>query len=463
MDMLAPSAMLDGLDARLADALTRLPLAGPPGAVQSVLLALPRAPAAAAQLAGRQFVFQHTERGELHAGYGEAVAWEAAGPARFKTMAQVLAEGDWLRADPDDTGLDAFAMLGFAAADEAPAQAACSSSPAALLWVPEIGLICRDHEAALVFSTTLPARRAELLTRWRGLLRALLPRLYGQPAGPLPPATLRRECEEPDRAGWDGLVRAALAAVDAGPIEKLVVSRRLKVAGPRVFDIGRLLGALGCLFPTCQTLGLRRNGRSFVAATPERLLSLRDGRLEVDAIAGTAARAESAEADAALRAALLGCDKNRREHRVVIEAIGSALAEHCDDIRAPDAPVVMQLHNAQHLWSPLAARPRADVGLFDLAASLHPTPATNGQPRAAAQAWLRRVEPFPRGWYTGAAGILTPNGDGELWVLLRCAMVSGAEAELFAGAGIVAGSDPESEWSETEAKLAAMLSALQYA
>jgi menaquinone-specific isochorismate synthase len=167
--------------------------------------------------------------------------------------------------------------------------------------------------------------------------------------------------------------------------------------------------------------------------------------------------------DAALRAALLGSDKNLREHRVVIDAIRAALADCCDGFRVPATPQVMQLTNAQHLWSPISAQPRPGVDLFELAERLHPTPATNGQPRTDAQAWLKGTEPFDRGWYTGAAGLVQPDGTGALWVLLRCARVSGARAELYAGAGIVAGSDPASEWSETEAKLAAMLSALQYA
>jgi menaquinone-specific isochorismate synthase len=472
MDMLAPIAILEQLEARLVEALARLPLEAGRG-VQSLLLALPRAPAAAPQLAGRQFHFQHAQRGELRAGYGEAAAWQAAGPARLGTLAEALSTLDWRRADPDETGFDAFALLGFAAGDaDAPCGAGVGADtgaspdtplPNAILWVPEIGLVSRDHEAALVFSTPMPAAPERVLAHWRSALRRLVPALYQPLSGPLTPARLHRQREEPDAAGWAGLVEEALAHIDAGPIEKVVLSRRVMVEGPRPFDIGRLLGALGCLFPSCQTLSVRRNGHSFVAATPERLLDLRAGRLEVDAIAGTAARAESVADDAALRVALLRSEKNLREHRVVIQAIRAALAGCCDGFQVPTAPRVMQLNNAQHLWSPITARPRPGVSLFELAERLHPTPATNGQPRAGAQAWLRRAEPLPRGWYTGAAGILQPDGTGELWVLLRCAQVSGARAELFAGAGIVAGSDPVSEWDETEAKLAAILSALQYA
>jgi isochorismate synthase EntC len=259
MDMLAPIAILEHLEARLADALARLRLADK-GAVQSVLLPLPRAPAAAPQLAGRQFQFQHAQRGELHAGYGEAIAWQAAGPARLRALADALAETDWRRADPDDTGFDAFAMLGFAAGDEdaqtnrQPAALHTDSAlPNAILWVPEVGLVCRDYEAALVFSTPLPAAPDAVLARWGRALRQLLPALYQPVTGPLTPARLARDREEPDAAGWTGLVQAALAHIDAGPIEKVVLSRRLlcRVRGPSTS--AGCSSALGCLFPSCQT------------------------------------------------------------------------------------------------------------------------------------------------------------------------------------------------------------------
>jgi menaquinone-specific isochorismate synthase len=106
---------------------------------------------------------------------------------------------------------------------------------------------------------------------------------------------------------------------------------------------------------------------------------------------------------------------------------------------------------------------RGDTDLFCLAEHLHPTPATNGQPRQQARDWLTRSEPIERGWYTGAAGILEPDLSGELWVLLRCAEVTGDSARLYAGAGIVAGSDPLAEWRETGHKLAAIATALQFA
>ena len=475
--MLAPLEIVDQLKARLGECLADLadqaPRTGagagefgddgvPP--LLSLVLPLPRVPTAAPQLEGPLFQLQRAHGSELRAGYGSAIEWAADGPLRLQRLARIGARlrPRWRRLDPDESGLDAFAMLGFAASPDAAPQVE-DHLPNAILWVPEIGLTVQQGEAALVLSAAGPVSGARLQRTWEAALERLVPRLYPPLTGPLTAARLQREFAEPDLGGWTALVEDALAEIAADGLQKVVLSRRLDVRGPRCFDIGRLVGALGCLFPTCQIVNLRRNGKSFVAATPERLLRQCGGHLTVDAIAGTAARAEDAERDAALSEALLGCDKNLREHRHVIEAITEALSDCCESIAAPSRPEVMQLTNAHHLWSPIDARTRPGLDVFALAERLHPTPATNGRPRGRAQEWLRVAEPFDRGWYTGAAGIVHPDLSGELWVLLRCARVCGDRAELYAGAGIVAGSDAASEWQETEAKLQAMLTALQYA
>jgi len=463
-----PDHLLHHLLARLADSLDALPLdtklASDKPALVSLLLSLPRLPTCAPQIDGRQFQFTRGHGTEIQAGYGCAAEWKSDGPERLDRLAKIATRlhPGWHRADPDQTGFDAFAMLGFAAsADAAPHIE--DHLPNAILWVPEIGLRIKEGDAVLVLSARLPTARPALMSAWTAALERLVPSLYLPLPGPLMPATLQRDFAEPDFGGWSTLIDDALAEIHGGGLEKVVLSRRLDVTGPRSFDLGRLVGALGCLFPSCQIINLRRNGKSFVAATPERLLARQGSGLKVDAIAGTAPRAESTERDAELSKGLLSCDKNLREHRCVVDAIVEALSDCCDDIAAPPRPRVMQLTNAQHLWSPIEAAPRADANLFRLAERLHPTPATNGQPRERAREWLRVGEPFERGWYTGAAGIVEPDLSGELWVLLRCARVCADRAELYAGAGIVAGSNALSEWDETEAKLQAMLTALQYA
>jgi menaquinone-specific isochorismate synthase len=369
----------------------------------------------------------------------------------------------WQQLDLDETGFTGFAMLGFAARSADTRARTRSRFPNALLWLPEVALHTRSGQGAIVLTTAVPSTGEEVLARWTGRLEQLLPFL-GQPmAGPLRPAPLERRSEQPDAQGWQLLVRSALTRIARKDLQKVVIGRRLRLEGSRSFDLSRLMAALTFLFPSCQVINLRRGEVSFVAATPERLLTQRGNRVEVDALAGTAARAPNTAWDAALTEALRSSGKNLHEHRLVVEAVRNALAQCSTRIEAPHQPQVMLLNNAQHLWSPIKAELVPGTDVFALAELLHPTPATNGEPRDEAIAWLRQVDPFERGWYTGAAGVVEPDLTGELWVLLRCAEVVDHRADLYAGAGIVAGSDPSVEWRETEDKLSAMLMALQFA
>ncbi len=486
--MLAPLAPLERLKARLAETIGLLPTNAPRG-VASLILELPRPLTLPPELPGDGFGLTRGEREEMHAGYGVAAQWTAAGPERFhdlRAQARALAR-DWQQCDPDETGFGGFVLFGFAASpnpdrfpdstprpNPVPKPVLSPAGPAdgpgfpnALLWLPELGLCTRGGQSALVFSTPLPANPDALHTRWCAWLERLDAALAAPLPEPLTPSPLAARGSVPDLGTWRLLVESALAEIDREALEKVVLCRRVTLKGRRPFDPRRLLAALAYLFPSCQTISVRRAGRRIVAATPERLLRLTGRTVEVDALAGTAARSASVATDAALTAALRASDKERREHAMVVEAVCAALDGCCDSVLVPAAPRVMQLHTVQHLWSPITGRLLPGRDLFELARRLHPTPATNGQPRTAAADWLRRREPLDRGWYTGAVGVLEPGPDGdlngELWVLLRYAEVDTDEARLFAGAGIVPGSDPLSEWRETGHKLAAVAAALRFA
>jgi isochorismate synthase len=462
--MLAPLEILDQLRARLRETVGSAVALDGEGFL-SLILAIPPPPGIAPQLTGPQFHFIHAHRDEMRAGYGSAGEWLATGLGRLQSLraeAKRLA-ACWQQLDLDETGFSGFAMLGFAAR---PADARADTHgrfPNALLWLPEVALHRRNNQGAIVLTTSLPSTREEVLARWTGRLEQLLPFLSQPMAGPLRPAPLRRRSERPDAEGWHLLVRSALTRIARKDLQKVVIGRRLRLEGSRSFDLSRLMAALTFLFPSCQVINLRRGEVSFVAATPERLLTQRGNRVEVDALAGTAARAPNPASDAVLTEALRSSGKNLHEHRLVVEAVRNALMQCSTRIEAPNQPQVMLLNNAQHLWSPIKAELVPGTDVFVLAELLHPTPATNGQPRGEALDWLREVDPFERGWYTGAAGVVEPDLTGELWVLLRCAEVIDRHADLYAGAGIVAGSDPSMEWRETEDKLAAMLTALQFA
>ncbi|AFL75033.1 isochorismate synthase family protein [Thiocystis violascens DSM 198] len=462
--MLAPLKVLEQLKARLHETIGTLPL-GQPGGYASLILELPHGLGIAPDLAGPQFHFAHNHRGDLRAGYGIAGEWRARGPDRLRIL-RAAAKGvaaNWQHMDPDETGFLGFGMLGFAASPNESPNAGLAELPNAIFWLPELALCSHDGQAALILTTALPMGIDSLLTRWQNQLDQIVPLLDLPALDPLTPAHLDRGLSTPDQEDWRELVFAALDEIDQERLRKVVLCRRLRLTGQRRFDLTRLNAALTYLFPSCQVVSIRRHRTSFVAATPERLFTQRRDRIEADAIAGTACRAEDAERDAQITRGLRTCEKNLREHQVVVEAVTEALSQCSRSLEPPDGPRILQLNNVQHLRSIVRGELHPDVDVFRLAELLHPTPATNGQPRQEARDWLDRSEPLERGWYTGAAGIVEPDLTGELWVLLRCARISERIADLYAGAGIVAGSDPMSEWEETEHKLAAMSTALQFA
>lgn len=467
--MLAPLDLLGQLQSRLDEGLESLPWDSGAG-LASLVMALPSIPTLPPELPGPCFGLIHGRRRELRAGYGAAAQYRAAGAGRLQALgAQARSlSTQWHQRDPDETCLHGFGFLGFAADPEPPlpgdsGRTRFGALPNALLWVPELALWVLDDQAALILTTRLPGSRVEVRRRWLELLAQFVAASAQPVPEPLTPDPLRHLGSLPGLLDWQRLVDSALEEIQRGTLEKAVLGRRIRLRGRRPFDLRRLQGTLTWLFPACQVVRLSHDGASFVAATPERLLRVRDRQVEVDAIAGTAPRAPSPTEDAALADGLLRSDKDRREHAVVVEALRRALDVCCTGLRVPGEPQVIRLHNAQHLWTPIEARLAGARDLFDLAELLHPTPATNGEPKGAARDWLRHAEPLERGWYTGAAGVLEPDLSGELWVLLRCAEVQGNEASLYAGAGIVAGSDPLSEWRETAHKLSAMATALRFA
>jgi isochorismate synthase EntC len=159
----------------------------------------------------------------------------------------------------------------------------------------------------------------------------------------------------------------------------------------------------------------------------------------------------------------LASGKVQHEHALVVEAIRDALGPDVEGLAAGATPEVVSLRNLAHLRTVFRGRVREGVTLLGLAGRLHPTPAVCGLPQAEALAWLRQQGNAARGWYTGAVGWVERNGDGELSVVLRCGLLQGGEATLFAGAGVVEESDPEAELAETELKLSGFLEALRCA
>jgi menaquinone-specific isochorismate synthase len=256
-------------------------------------------------------------------------------------------------------------------------------------------------------------------------------------------------------------VRRGLEFVAAGEFKKIVLARAKELVASQPLHPLRVLNGLRQRFPDCYAFSVANGrGQSFIGASPERLLGVCRSALLTEALAGSARRGATASDDAALAAALMHSDKDLREHRLVLDSIVRRLAPLGLQLEFAEKPALLRLANVQHLHTPVRAALPAGVRLLDVLARLHPTPAVGGSPRERAVAHIRELEGFPRGLYAGALGWIDARGDGEFFVGLRSALITGTRARLYAGAGIVAGSSPEKEFAETELKFRAMQDAL---
>jgi isochorismate synthase len=286
--------------------------------------------------------------------------------------------------------------------------------------------------------------------------------LSSTPVRPSGPArqSLHLTHSRPEAAVWSDAVARLAGAVGRGRLDKAVLSREVSLEADAEIDITGVLRRLEVSAPESTIFAISRGSRTFLGATPERLVSLHGRQLRTMAMAGSTPRADDPETDAALAAALLASDKEREEHAVVVAMIREALAPLVEDLSIASRPEVVRLPYVQHLVTPVSGRLRDEADVLKLVERLHPTPAVGGMPRDLALELIAEEETHERGWYAGPLGWIDRHGDGEFVVALRSGVVSGREATLFAGCGIVADSDPEREWEESATKLSALGSAL---
>ncbi len=273
-------------------------------------------------------------------------------------------------------------------------------------------------------------------------------------------APLTIAAEHPDREAWDRLVGQFAGAVGRGRIDKVVLARRVDLRSPVELDVPNALRRLAASAPESTIYAFRRDGRTFLGATPERLARTEGRSFRTMAVAGSIRRGADAAEDEALASQLLASEKDREEQAIVVEAIRDQLSPIAETLVVAAEPSVMPLRFVQHLATEITGTLPEARGLLSVAGLLHPTPAVGGQPRDVALAMVEEHEGFDRGWYAGPIGWLGADGDGELCVALRCGIVDRTRATLFAGCGIVADSDPAAEWEESRMKLRAVVSAL---
>ncbi len=389
-------------------------------------------------------------------GFGRAASVGAGGPGRFARLLEFLKKNrpGWVRLDPKGTGLGPLAMIGFAFDP-----GAVPSHPNTEAVVPRILVQRRAGTVAATFTGRFEkAGPKAMAARWL----AMIDEAFSEPGKDTPRAKIsphpQRVGSEPQDSFWLDRTARAISAIREGGLEKAVLSRCIRVSRKEAFEPARVMAHLRRRYPSCTLFAFDHGDSVTVGASPERLVSLQNGLVRSDTLAGSN-RLNGSSLDASLLTSL----KNLHEHQLVVEAVLSSLDPLCTTIHAPDSPQLFRLANLQHLWTPVTANARPGTSVLDLAASLHPTPAVGGTPRGRALEWMVRNGEHRLGWYTGGVGWVCPCGDGEISVVLRCATLAGRMAQLSAGAGIVADSDPEMELEETELKLGAMLDALKEA
>ena len=363
-----------------------------------------------ASWSGGDRVFWRSPGAEAMAGLGTARAVEADGPWRFEAAAAAAA-------DVLDEGEVAFAGFGFA---DRPGTGVWDGYPSGRLVVPE--RVVRGSAQGANHSDEGEALRVE----------------------------------DGTRASYRDVVKQAADAIDAGELGKVVVAREVEAVGR--IDPALVLGRLSDRFESCAVFGFGRGGSCFLGASPEVLVELDDDLVATDAVAGTAPRGSTPDEDAANAQRLASDPKEQAEHRYVVDYLRTRLALAGVDLDPTGGTEVRTLPGIHHLRTKVTGKIAPEPGLaLRLAGALHPTPAVGGTPSSFAQQWIAEYEGFHRGWYAGPVGWIDHRGCGSFYVALRSALVFSEGLRLFAGAGIVAGSDPEQELIETDVKLAAIL------
>jgi salicylate biosynthesis isochorismate synthase/menaquinone-specific isochorismate synthase len=430
-----------------------------PDAVASVTVPIPAdVDLSATVLAARRaddrfFCLEQPERdGFALATLGTTALLEARGPARFAELARAQRElaQRVFAGEPgsDPVGAGPLLVGGFAFAPEGGSAPEWRSLAPAQLVMPEVALVRHGGEARL----TICARSAEdALARLAELAPTPMPLFDPDPlerarvAGAAPPAH------------YEAAVERAVERIRAGEIEKIVLAREVRVHAAAEIDPAPVLDALRGLFPACYCYCVGTPELAFVGASPE-LLARRDGaRAQTVALAGTTRRSADPAVDDHLGEQLMRSTKDREEQAIVARRIRSTLDPVSLWVAEADDPVLVKVQNVQHLATPIRAQLREPLSAVELAGLLHPTPAVGGEPWSAAEPLIPALEGLDRGWYAGPVGWTDLAEDGEFFVALRCALLRGRVAHLYAGDGIVRDSVPAEELAETEVKLQALL------
>jgi menaquinone-specific isochorismate synthase len=370
-------------------------------------------------------------------GWGEAARLTLpAGDDRFAAGEKWLAELFHAARVRDEVGVPGTGPVAFGSFTFDPA------SDGSVLIVPEVIL---GRRSGISWQTTISMD---------GNGPASTPAVRTSPAEP---AGIRWSDGSRTPMQWQQAVAKAVQRIKAGELRKVVLARDVRAQAAADIDIRVLLARLAARSPGCYTFACA----GLVGATPELLIRREDRDVSSLVLAGTMARGGSEADDAVLSSALLHSAKNAEEHGYSVDSVRDLLGPLCEELRVDPAPFLLQMADYQHLATSVTGVLARDASALALAASLHPTAAICGTPAETALELIRELEGMDRGRYSGPVGWVDARGNGEWGIALRCGEIDGSGARLFAGNGIVAGSQPTEELAETETKFRPMRRALE--
>jgi menaquinone-specific isochorismate synthase len=271
--------------------------------------------------------------------------------------------------------------------------------------------------------------------------------------------TLAWDVDELASEHWITHVAQAIAKIHSGEIEKVVLARDLRATATSAIDERSALKKLCASYPSTWVFSVA----GLIGATPELLLRFKLGMVTSRVLAGTISKSGDDERDLALAGSLARSSKDLEEHEYAVRSVADALEPFCSSTNIPETPFVLHLANVMHLATDVTGaliESKNNVDVFTLLNQLHPSAAVCGTPTDKAAKVIGEIEDMSRGRYAGPVGWIDARGDGEMGIALRCGQITENTIRLFAGCGIVAGSDPEKELAESEAKFSAMKSAL---
>lgn len=419
---------------------------------------------------GQPRVFWESEKSPLAlAGFGIAARLTASGADRF---AQIAAQSRQLFANlqrvGEHSGASPLLVGGFAFRPGGDADDPCWAPFAdAQFILPRYQLTHTNGETWLTLNHRLtpdedPSEVAVRLSEqaqdliWQGLSGDYASPIVDEPDPRPVPVT-----SSTSHAEWVNMITETTHRIRQGDLKKVVLARATHAEFPVPFPLAVLHARLAARYPDCyRFLFEPAPGHAFFGATPELLAQVRARELHTIALAGSTPRGKTWQEDQTLGQELLHSPKDRQEHEFVVQALRENLAPLTARLEIPATPELCLLNNIQHLLTPVHGTLANGNGILPVIQALHPTPALGGTPRGVALPLIEQSEPLPRGWYGAPIGWLAPNGDGEFAVAIRSAVANQTHIRLYAGVGVVADSDPDKEWRETELKFQPILKAL---